>query len=200
MASNQEMLETLKAECLQCQDCQLAKLGRKQVVFGQGKAPCDLLFIGEGPGADEDEQGLPFVGRSGQLLTQIIESSGLVRERDTYIANIVKCRPPQNRAPEKSEAEVCRKWLDKQLEIIDPKIIVLVGKVAMENFIKQDKLTISQARGQWFEYQGRDTTIIFHPSYLLRNPSKEEGSPKWLTWQDMKAIKSAWDYYQQLKP
>ena len=194
MPTQQAQLEELEKETLQCTECPLSGLGRTQVVFGEGKAPCDLMFIGEGPGAEEDAQGIPFVGRSGKLLTQIIESVGLKRGQDTYIANIVKCRPPSNRDPEQVEADICRKWLDKQIELIDPKIIVLIGRVAMQNFL--GKTPISQARGNWFNYNGRDVTVIFHPSYLLRNPSKEPGKPKWLTWQDMKAIKTAVDYFK----
>lgn len=187
-------MEILEKECLACTKCSLATLGRKQVVFGDGKAPSDIMFIGEGPGREEDEQGIPFVGRSGKLLTQIIESVGLKRGENLYIANIVKCRPPDNRDPEKSESETCRSWLDRQIEIIKPKILVLVGRVAMENILEIKG--ISAARGNWYKYKDIDTTVIFHPSYLLRNPSKEKGKPKWLTWEDMKAIKSAAEYYK----
>jgi DNA polymerase len=194
MMEQQQQLEILEKECLACTKCSLATLGRKQVVFGDGKAPSDIMFIGEGPGREEDEQGIPFVGRSGKLLTQIIESVGLKRGENLYIANIVKCRPPDNRDPEKSESETCRSWLDRQIEIIKPKILVLVGRVAMENILEIKG--ISAARGNWYKYKDIDTTVIFHPSYLLRNPSKEKGKPKWLTWEDMKAIKSAAEYYK----
>jgi len=194
MSEQQQKLEALEKDCLQCTKCKLATLGRQQVVFGEGKAAADIMFIGEGPGREEDEQGIPFVGRSGKLLTQIIESVGLQRGENTYIANIVKCRPPENRDPEKEEADICRNWLDRQIEIVNPRILVLVGRVAMENILEIKG--ISNARGSWYKYKEIDTTVIFHPSYLLRNPSKEKGKPKWLTWEDMKAIKSAADYYK----
>ncbi len=192
--TQQGQLAALEAECIKCTKCPLATLGRQQVVFGEGQAPSKLMFIGEGPGAEEDNQGIPFVGRSGKLLTQIIESVGLERGKDTYIANIVKCRPPANRDPNLEEATICRQWLEKQIEIIQPKILVLIGRVAMENFLEV-KNPITKARGTWHKYKGIDTMVIFHPSYLLRNPSKEKGKPKWLTWEDMKSIKTMFDYY-----
>ncbi len=153
------------------------------------------MLIGEGPGADEDEQGLPFVGRSGQLLTKILETVDIKRPTDVYIANVVKCRPPNNRAPEPDEATACRHWLEEQIELVRPKIIVLVGATAMRSLLGDTK-GISQMRGTWTTYRGIDTTIIFHPSYLLRYASSEKGTPKWLTWQDMKAIKNALDVYR----
>lgn len=182
-------------DCLKCQKCKLAKT-RTQVVVGQGKAPCDLMLIGEGPGEAEDLQGIPFVGRSGQLLTKILASVGIERPADVYIGNIVKCRPPKNRNPEPEEIEACHSWLKEQIEIVDPKILVLVGAVAMKTILGPDK-AITKMRGTWTKYEGRDTTIIFHPSYLLRYPSNDKGKPKWLTWQDMQAVKNALDFFKK---
>lgn len=186
--------DELRSACLSCTACKLHKT-RTQVVFGEGPAPCDLMIIGEGPGADEDEQGVPFVGRSGQLLTKILETVNIKRPTDVYIANVVKCRPPNNRAPEPDEASACRPWLEEQIRLVRPKILVLVGATAMKAMLGDTK-GITQMRGTWTTYNGIDTTIIFHPSYLLRYPSSEKGTPKWLTWQDAKAIRNALDIYR----
>ena len=185
--------EELKAECLKCTACGLAET-RRQVVFGVGPAPCDLMFIGEAPGADEDEQGIPFVGRAGQLLTKMLASVGINRDTDAYIANICKCRPPGNRNPEREEANSCMHWLKDQIRLVQPKIIVLVGAVAMKNMLGEEMPGITKARGKWVTCEGVDAMIIFHPSYLLRNASSEVGSPKWQTWQDLKAVKSALEF------
>ncbi|MDR1997291.1 MAG: uracil-DNA glycosylase [Candidatus Margulisbacteria bacterium] len=185
--------EQLKADCLKCTACGLAET-RKQVVFGVGPAPCDLMLIGEAPGADEDEQGIPFVGRAGQLLTKMLASVNINRDTDAYIANICKCRPPDNRNPEKEEAHACMHWLKEQIRLVQPKILVLVGAVAMKNMLGEEMPGITRARGKWVTCEGVDTMIIFHPSYLLRNASSEAGSPKWQTWQDLKAVKSALEY------
>ena len=185
-------LEELKQLCLKCSDCTLAEQ-RTQVVFAEGNADADLMLIGEAPGADEDIQGIPFVGRAGKLLTQMLESVDIKRGKDAYITNICKCRPPANRNPEREEVNTCHHWLKDQIAIIKPKIIVLVGAVAMKALLG-DNLAISKIRGTWHEYEGIDTTVIFHPAYLLRNPSKEVGKPKWITWQDLKAIKSALEF------
>lgn len=183
----------LKAECLQCTACALTKQ-RKQVVFGIGPVPCDLMVIGEAPGADEDEQGIPFVGRAGQLLTKMLESVQINRDKDAYIANICKCRPPENRPPEKEEMNTCLHWLKDQIKFVQPKIIVLAGSTAMRGLLGDHLKGITKERGKWVTYEGVDTMIIFHPSYLLRYPSSEAGSPKWQTWQDLKAVKSALEY------
>lgn len=180
-------------ECLDCTKCKL-KEGRTQVVPGEGVVPAPVMFIGEGPGQQEDEQGKPFVGRSGQLLTKMMNSIGLDRTKNCYIANIVKCRPPGNRNPEPDEVEQCLPWLKQQIRIVQPKIIVLVGAVALKSLLGS-KQAITKMRGQWLEYEGVDATVIFHPSYLLRYPSQEKGSPKWLTWQDLKAIQKACEYH-----
>ena len=185
--------EQLKAECLQCTACALAST-RKQVVFGVGPAPCNLMLIGEAPGADEDEQGIPFVGRAGQLLTKMLATVNIDRDKEAYIANICKCRPPENRNPEKEEAQACMHWLQDQIKLVQPKILVLVGAVAMKNMLGEEMPGITRSRGKWVTCEGIDTMIIFHPSYLLRNASSAVGSPKWQTWQDLKAVKSALEY------
>lgn len=184
--------EDIKQACLKCSACTLSEK-RTQVVFGEGNTSADLMFIGEAPGEEEDNQGIPFVGRAGQLLTKSLEAVGIKRGVDTYITNICKCRPPSNRTPEVEEANSCIHWLMDQIDVLKPKIIVLVGSVAMKTILNPD-VTISKMRGTWHKYKDIDTMVIFHPSYLLRNPSKDIGGPKWLTWQDLKAVKSALDY------
>ena len=183
-----------------CEKCPLSK-GRTKVVFGTGPVPCDLMLIGEAPGADEDAQGEPFVGRAGQLLTQILASVDIKRPGDIYIANTVKCRPPENRAPLSSEQEACWPYLEAQIyTFVKPKIILLAGSPAIKAVLKTDE-PITKIRGTWQKLPGSEITVmpIFHPAYLLRNPSKEKGKPKWLTWQDMKEVKGALDYHKKLK-
>jgi DNA polymerase len=152
------------------------------------------MLIGEGPGQQEDETGIPFVGRAGQLLTQILGSIGIDRTKDIYICNTVKCRPPQNRTPEPEEMAACWPYLEGQLYWVQPKIILLAGAAAVRDVL-QTKMGITKIRGQWFEtpFNGAMAMPIFHPSYLLRNQSKAPGSPKWLTWQDMKTLKQRLD-------
>jgi DNA polymerase len=187
-----EKLDAVKAECASCKACELYKT-RTNVVFSGGVVNTKLMLIGEAPGANEDAQGVPFVGRAGQLLDKIFESVGLSREKDIYICNTIKCRPPENRNPLPAEKIACRKFLDAQIEILKPCIILLCGKVALESFI-QTKQGISKLRGQWFDGLYNSKMMpIFHPSYLLRNPSKEKGKPKWLMWQDIQEIKRAYD-------
>ena len=187
--------DDLKHTCLDCQKCSLSET-RQNVVFGTGPVPCDLMAIGEGPGEQEDNSGIPFVGRAGQLLTKIIESVGLNREVDCYITNIVKCRPPGNRNPELKEVEACQGYLIRQIQIVQPKVLLLIGSPCLKSILGPS-YTITQSRGQWFttsvDYMDQPLFImpLFHPSYLLRNASKEKGKPKWLTWQDMKEVKSA---------
>lgn len=180
-------------KCLTCQNCKLSKT-RTQVVPGEGVVPAPVMLIGEGPGEQEDLQGKPFVGRSGQLLTQMISKIGLERDKNCYIANIVKCRPPANRNPEPDEVAACMPWLKEQIKLVSPKIIVLVGAVALRSLMGE-KESISKVRGKWFQYEGIDTTVIFHPSYLLRYPSTEKNSPKWITWQDLQAIQKAYEFH-----
>lgn len=181
-----------------CTKCQLAK-GRNKVVFGNGPVPCDLMLIGEAPGADEDAQGLPFVGRAGQLLTKILESVGIKRPDDIYIANTVKCRPPNNRAPLPKEQAACRPYLEAQIKFVKPKIILLAGAPAVKAILKSDE-PMSKIRGQWTKLPGTDIAVmpLFHPAYLLRNPQKTKGSPKWHTWQDMQEVKNALEFHRKV--
>jgi DNA polymerase len=172
--SNLEIPENLKE--LQnivnsCYLCNLAKT-RTNVVFGEGNPSAKLMFIGEAPGRDEDLQGKPFVGRSGEVLTKMIENVLFLKREDVYIANIIKCRPPQNRDPELSEVESCKGYLLKQIEIIKPKIIVTLGRIAFK-YLLNDETPITKARGKIYEFRGIKVIPTFHPSYLLRNPSKK---------------------------
>jgi uracil-DNA glycosylase family 4 len=161
-----------------CTRCKLHKQGRKQIVFGVGNPRAELMFIGEGPGADEDLQGEPFVGRAGQLLNKMIEAMGLKRS-DVYIANVVKCRPPGNRTPEPFEAEACRPYLDRQIALIRPKLIVALGKSAATTLLNVDA-TIASLRGRVHRYQGVPLVVTYHPAYLLRNlPDKAKA------WEDL---------------
>ena len=164
-------LEELKEIVLNCHLCNLAKT-RTNVVFGEGNPQAKLMFIGEAPGRDEDLQGKPFVGRSGEVLTKMIENVLYLKREDVYIANIIKCRPPQNRDPELSEVESCKGYLIKQIEIIKPKIIVTLGRIAFR-YLLNDTTPITKARGKIYDYKGIKVIPTFHPSYLLRNPSKK---------------------------
>jgi uracil-DNA glycosylase family 4 len=166
-----------------CSRCKLHTLGRKQIVFGVGNPNADLMFVGEAPGADEDEQGIPFIGRAGQLLTKIIEAIDLKRE-DVYIANIIKCRPPQNRNPEPDEVASCEPFLFRQIDVIKPKVIVALGKYAAQTLLRSET-PISRLRGQQFDYRGAKLIPTFHPAYLLRNPSSKRE-----VWEDMKLVRS----------
>ena len=190
-----EELEAVRKECLGCTKCSLCKT-RTNVVFSDGIPNNKLVLVGEAPGYWEDVKGLPFVGRAGQLLDKIFECVNLSRKKDVYIMNTIKCRPPDNRNPEPNEKEACRYYLEKQLEILKPKIIIICGSVAL-NSLLPDARGITSVRGKWFEkeFKGWKSKMIpvFHPSYLLRNDSREKGSPKWLTWQDIKEIKRVYD-------
>lgn len=181
-------LDELKAEASTCQKCPLAAT-RINVVVERGNREAIIMVIGEGPGQNEDEQGLPFVGRAGQLLDKILESVQLDREKDVYVANIVKCRPPNNRVPTDDEVAACKPYLLEQIRLIDPKIILLTGATAVKA-ITGDKRGITKIRGEWSQWEGRWVMPILHPAYLLRNPSRKEGSPKWLMWQDIQVIKA----------
>ena len=189
----------VEAIAQKCTLCHLHKT-RNKVVFGNGPVPCDLMLIGEAPGADEDEQGLPFIGRAGQLLTKIFESVGIDRDKDVYIANTLKCRPPDNRTPQKDEQDACRPYLEAQIKLVNPKILLLAGAPACKVILNNEE-PISKIRGKWIKMEGTDISImpIFHPSYLLRSPSKEKGAPKWLTWQDMIEVKNALDCVKKVK-
>ncbi|WP_024787817.1 MULTISPECIES: uracil-DNA glycosylase [unclassified Lebetimonas] len=165
-------LEELKKTCLNCTLCDLSKT-RTNVVFGEGNLKAKLMFIGEGPGAEEDKTGRPFVGRAGKLLTKIILNVLDMTREDVYIGNIVKCRPPSNRVPSIEEAQTCKPYLLKQIDIINPKILVCLGKTAFMYLMDID-LPISRVRGQIFEYKEKKVIPTFHPSYLLRNPSAKK--------------------------
>jgi DNA polymerase len=164
-------------------DCTRCKLhrGRTRLVFGDGNPNADLVFVGEGPGRDEDAQGLPFVGRAGKLLTQMIEAMGLQR-KDVYICNVVKCRPPENRTPEKDEVETCSPFLLRQLDAIAPKVIVCLGSVAAQTLLQTNR-GISHFRGEWLDFRGRKLLATYHPAYLLRNPSA-----KGEVWKDLQKV------------
>jgi uracil-DNA glycosylase len=166
-----------------CDRCKLHTLGRKQVVFGVGNPTADLMFVGEAPGADEDIQGEPFVGRAGQLLTKIIEAIGLRRDQ-VYIANIIKCRPPGNRNPEPDEIERCEPFLFRQIDAIQPKVIVALGKFAAQSLLKTTD-PITRLRGRVYNYRGAQLIPTFHPAYLLRNPSSKRD-----VWEDMKKVRA----------
>jgi DNA polymerase len=178
-----DALAAIRADIGDCTRCKLHTLGRRQVVFGVGNPQADLMFVGEAPGADEDVQGEPFVGRAGQLLTKIIEAIGLTRE-DVYIANVIKCRPPQNRNPEQDEVDTCEPFLFQQIDVIKPKVVVALGTFAARALLRTLD-PISRLRGRVFEYRGAKLIPTFHPAYLLRNPSSKRE-----VWEDMKLVRS----------
>lgn len=181
--------ELIAAACTACALCK----ERTNVVFARGNPEAQLMLIGDAPGASEDASGKPFTGRAGQLLDKILESVNIDLERDIYLCNIVKCRPPENRLPARDETKSCRRYLDAQLEFVKPKLILLAGSAAMQAIL-QTKEPISRVRGKWFDFKNDAKVMaVFHPSYLLRNDSKEVGSPKWLMWQDIKAVRQALD-------
>ena len=187
-----EELDKIKEECLNCKKCDLCK-SRTNVVFSDGVPNNKLVLVGEAPGYWEDQKGLPFVGKAGQLLDKIFECVGFSRKENVYICNTIKCRPPENRDPLPEEKEACRYYLDKQLEILQPKIILICGKVALNSLLPYET-SITKARGKWFEGKnGAKMMPIFHPSYLLRNDSRLVGSPKWQTWQDIKEVRRMYD-------
>jgi uracil-DNA glycosylase family 4 len=173
-------LQTIREDIGDCIRCKLHK-GRTKIVFGDGHPQAKLLFIGEGPGRDEDLQGLPFVGRAGKLLTQMIEAMGL-RRSDVYICNVVKCRPPENRAPERDEVAACSPFLFRQIDLVAPKVIVCLGSIAAQTILETTR-GISQFRGQWLEFRGRKLMATYHPAYLLRNPSAKSE-----VWKDLQKV------------
>lgn len=188
-------LEIVRQKCESCTGCALAKT-RNNVVFSDGDAStARIVMIGEAPGEMEDETGRPFVGRAGQLLTEFLTEAGISRDKDVYMINTVKCRPPENRVPTDEEKVACRKFLDAQIDIIKPDAIILCGATALKSFVTLDKKqTISKVRGQWMtitvdgvEYKAM---TIFHPSYLLRNHSMADGSPRRLMQEDLRNIKN----------
>ncbi len=181
-----EDLPSIRADLGDCTRCKLAGLGRRQIVFGVGNPHARLMFVGEAPGRDEDLQGIPFVGRAGQLLTKMIEAMGLKRE-DVYIANVIKCRPPENRNPEPDEVASCEPFLFRQVESIRPVVIVAMGTFAAQTLLKTQD-AISRLRGRVYRYGGSKLVPTFHPAYLLRSPDKKRDA-----WEDLKRAKSLLD-------
>jgi len=174
-------LDELRAAIGDCQRCKLCS-GRTNIVFGVGNPHAKLLFVGEGPGRDEDLQGEPFVGRAGQLLTDIITRGIGIKREDVYICNVVKCRPPENRNPEPDEVAACEPFLKKQIDLVRPEIIVALGKFAVQTLL-QSKVPITKLRGNWYRYHGIKLMPTFHPAYLLRNPADKK-----LVWEDIKKV------------
>jgi DNA polymerase len=176
-----EAMAALQQKAEKCSLCQLRQQCT-QVVFGEGILGGGLMVIGEGPGQDEDEQGRPFVGRAGKLLDLILDSGGFSREKNTYVANIVKCRPPGNRVPLPEEREACKPYLLEQIRLAEPKIIILLGATAMQGLI-DPKAKIGQSRGGWLEWEGAQVMPTYHPAALLRNPNLKK-----TVWEDMKLV------------
>ena len=175
-----ETLQSVREDLGECTRCKLHKT-RNKIVFGDGSAKAQLVFVGEGPGADEDAQGLPFVGRAGKLLTQMIEAMGL-RRSDVYICNVVKCRPPGNRQPEPDEVQKCSPFLFRQLDVLQPKVIVCLGATAAQTLLQTNR-SISHFRGQWMDFRGYKMLATYHPAYLLRNPAA-----KGEVWKDLQKV------------
>jgi len=175
-----ETLLKVREDLGECTRCKLHKT-RNKIVFGDGSAKAQLVFVGEGPGADEDAQGLPFVGRAGKLLTQMIEAMGLQRS-DVYICNVVKCRPPGNRQPENDEVEKCSPFLFRQLDVLQPKVIVCLGATAAQTLLQTNR-GISHFRGQWMDFRGYKMLATYHPAYLLRNPAAKGD-----VWKDLQKV------------
>lgn len=173
-------LDEIRRELGDCQRCKLCS-GRNTIVFGSGNPRAELVFVGEGPGEDEDRQGVPFVGKAGQLLTKMIEAMKFTRD-DVYICNVVKCRPPNNRNPEPDEIEACEPFLKAQLASLQPKVIVALGKFAAQTLLR-DTTAITRLRGQWREYQGIPLMPTFHPAYLLRQPDEKR-----VAWMDLQEV------------
>ncbi|EAW37958.1 uracil-DNA glycosylase family protein [Lyngbya sp. PCC 8106] len=188
-------LDEIADHCNQCHRCVLGN-NRTHAVIGRGNLQAAIMIIGEAPGKNEDEQGLPFVGRSGQLLDKILESVGLSTEREVYISNAIRCRPPENRTPTAAEIEACKPYLLEQIRLVDPQIILLTGATAVKSLLAE-KQGITKIRGEWRQWEGRLCMPIFHPAYLLRNPSLEPGKPKWLMWEDIKKVRNKYDEFMQ---
>jgi DNA polymerase len=181
--SSHDQLVAIRNDIGDCMRCKLHKLGRTQIVFGVGNPDADLMFVGEAPGQDEDIQGFPFVGRAGQLLTKIIEAIGLGREQ-VYIANVLKCRPPNNRNPEPDEVASCQPFLRRQIEAVRPKVIVALGSFAAKTLLQSEE-SISRLRGRVYKYGDAQLVATYHPAYLLRSPDKKRE-----TWEDMKKVRA----------
>jgi DNA polymerase len=176
-----ETLEQVRDDLGDCRRCKLCE-GRKSIVFGSGNPKAELVFVGEGPGADEDEQGLPFVGRAGQLLTDMIEKGLKIPRPDVYICNIVKCRPPGNRKPERDEVAACRQFVERQIDAIRPRAICALGATAAETLLDVRE-SMGRLRGRWYEFHGFPLIVTYHPAFLLRDPSRKAE-----TWEDLKLI------------
>ena len=176
-----QALRLIREDLGDCTRCRLSKQGRKQIVFGVGNPKAELMFIGEAPGADEDQQGEPFVGRAGQLLNNMIKAMGLRRE-DVYIANIIKCRPPGNRTPERDECETCSPFLMRQIAAVKPKAIVALGAVAAKTLLAINA-PMSEFRGRWFDFRGTKLAVTYHPAFLLRDPRQKKES-----WKDLQMV------------
>ena len=188
-----DTIEPLTEHCNHCQRCELGAT-RTHAVVGRGNLKAPIMIIGEGPGQNKDETGLPFVGKAGQLLEKILAAVKLDTEKDIYICNIVKCRPPGNRVPTPEEISACKPYLLEQIRLVDPKIILLTGATAVKG-LTGDKRGITKIRGTWMEWDGRLCMPILHPAYLLRNASREQGSPKWLMWQDIQVVRAKLDEF-----
>jgi DNA polymerase len=174
-------LRLVREDLGDCTRCRLHQQGRKQIVFGVGNPRAELMFIGEAPGADEDQQGEPFVGRAGQLLNNMIKAMGLRRE-DVYIANIIKCRPPGNRTPERDECETCSPFLIRQIAVIKPRVIVALGAVAAKTLLAINA-PMSELRGHWYDFKGTKLAVTYHPAFLLRDPRQKKE-----TWKDLQMV------------
>jgi uracil-DNA glycosylase family 4 len=181
-ATAADTLDEIRRDLGECTRCAL-HAGRTTLVFGVGNPEADLVFVGEAPGRDEDLQGVPFVGRAGQLLTKIIASIGLTRD-EVYIANVVKCRPPGNRNPEPAEVQTCEPFLFRQIDVIRPKVVVALGAFAIHTLLGTDH-AISRLRGRVYEYRGAKLVPTFHPAFLLRSPDRKRD-----VWEDMKKVRS----------
>ncbi len=181
-------LKLIREDIGDCTRCRLHK-GRTNLVFGVGNVNAELMFIGEGPGADEDAQGEPFVGRAGQLLNNMISAMGIKRE-DVYIANVVKCRPPSNRTPEKDECDTCSPFLMRQIDVVKPKVIVALGAVAAKNLLAVSD-SMANLRGRWYDFRDSKLAVTYHPAYLLRDPRQKKE-----TWKDLQMVMK----YLGLKP
>jgi uracil-DNA glycosylase len=173
-------LKAIREDIGDCTRCGLHK-GRNKLVFGVGNINADIMFVGEGPGADEDAQGEPFVGRAGQLLNNMISAMGIKRE-DVYIANVVKCRPPGNRAPERDEADTCSPFLMRQIDVVKPRVIVALGATAAKNLLAMND-SMANLRGRWYDFRGTKLIVTFHPAYLLRDPRQKKE-----TWKDLQMV------------
>jgi len=185
-APSTESLDDVRTDLGECTRCKLHKT-RNSIVFGSGDPQAEVVFVGEGPGADEDAQGLPFVGRAGQLLTDMINNSAqrmgvALRRENCYICNVVKCRPPGNRVPEREEIEACSPFLLRQIQAIRPRVVVALGATAARSLLGRNE-PMHRMRGQWFDFQGTRLLVTFHPSYLLRDPTKKKEA-----WEDMQIL------------